>query len=98
MIYYIVLLCFSAVLAVLCVKNKRLAVYTLLYCGVVFVSTDRYLVKRAEIAGMSVVCALSYRAGDRVVGFLVHFHDLTPSCNIIGIRFLYGIPLVLFTV
>lgn len=40
------------------------------------------LVKGTEVAGMSVVCALSYSAGDSMIGLLDFFHfKHHPFCD-----------------
>ena len=60
--------------ALLRIEDKGLAVGALTCCGVAFVCAHRYLVESTEIAGLSVVCALSYSASDSMIGLLVLFH------------------------
>lgn len=60
------------------VKDEGFAVHALGNGGVLFVGTDHDAVKRAEIAGAGVVCALGNGAGDRMIGLLL-FHFRIPS-------------------
>ena len=71
-----------AVLALCSVEDKGFAVGALTCCGVTLVSTHCDLVKGTEIAGVSVVCALSYSAGDSMIGLLDFFHfKHHPFCD-----------------
>ncbi len=68
------LLCPAAALTAVSGKNKGFAVNTLNNCGVLLVCADEYLVKRAIVAGLCVVCALAYRTGNRMIGLFIDFH------------------------